>query len=114
MLECIVWTWHLLRYLNTLPRLFPATSDRLPRGARGYDVIGQDTIPFHVVVWPAELMAYDPTHVLPHDIPANAFLSPLLPVTGERVRRVLGQDRPLFGPVARRAKSRGTVLARVR
>jgi len=43
--------------------------------ARGYYFIGKDNIPFHAVIWPAELMGYDPTLALPYDIPANEFLT---------------------------------------
>jgi len=42
---------------------------------RGYYFIGKDNIPFHAVIWPAELMGYDPTFNLPYDIPANEFLN---------------------------------------
>jgi methionyl-tRNA synthetase len=44
-------------------------------GARGYYFIGKDNIPFHAVIWPAELMAYNATLALPYDIPANEFLT---------------------------------------
>jgi len=43
--------------------------------ARGYYFIGKDNIPFHAVIWPAELIGYDPTLALPYDIPANEFLT---------------------------------------
>jgi len=43
--------------------------------ARGYYFIGKDNIPFHAVIWPAELIGYDPTLALPYDIPANEFLN---------------------------------------
>jgi methionyl-tRNA synthetase len=39
--------------------------------ARGYYFIGKDNIPFHAIIWPAELMGYDASLNLPHDIPAN-------------------------------------------
>ncbi len=42
--------------------------------ARGYYFIGKDNIPFHTVIWPAELMGYDATLALPFDVPANEFL----------------------------------------
>jgi methionyl-tRNA synthetase len=51
--------------------------------ARTYYFIGKDNIPFHAVIWPAELIGTerlyedDPhrTLNLPHDIPANEFLN---------------------------------------
>ena len=43
--------------------------------ARAYHFIGKDNIPFHAIIWPAELMAYDPELVLPYDVPANEFLN---------------------------------------
>ncbi|MGH2345579.1 MAG: methionine--tRNA ligase, partial [Chloroflexota bacterium] len=42
---------------------------------RGYYFICKDNIPFHSVIWPAELMGYDLTLTLPYDIPANEFLN---------------------------------------
>jgi methionyl-tRNA synthetase len=55
----------------------PAAWEAWWRGpdARGYYFIGKDNIPFHSVIWPAELMGYDPTLLLPYDIPANEFLN---------------------------------------
>ena len=47
---------------------------RDPR-ARGYYFIGKDNIPFHAIIWPAELMGYDDSLNLPYDIPANEFLN---------------------------------------
>ncbi len=44
-------------------------------GARGYYFIGKDNIPFHAIIWPAELMGYDESLNLPYDIPANEFLN---------------------------------------
>ena len=43
--------------------------------ARGYYFIGKDNIPFHSVIWPIELMAYDSSLNLPYDVPANQFLN---------------------------------------
>lgn len=43
--------------------------------ARGYYFIGKDNIPFHTVIWPVELLAYDETLNLPYDVPANQFLN---------------------------------------
>ena len=47
---------------------------RDPR-ARDYYFIGKDNIPFHAIIWPAELMGYDESLNLPYDIPANEFLN---------------------------------------
>ena len=43
--------------------------------ARSYYFIGKDNIPFHSVIWPVELMAYNPELNLPYDVPANQFLN---------------------------------------
>lgn len=43
--------------------------------ARSYYFIGKDNIPFHAIIWPAELMGYDERLNLPYDIPANEFLN---------------------------------------
>jgi len=43
--------------------------------ARGYYFIGKDNIPFHTIIWPAELMGYDESLSLPYDVPANEFLN---------------------------------------
>lgn len=43
--------------------------------ARAYYFIGKDNIPFHAIIWPAELMGYDESLNLPYDIPANEFLN---------------------------------------
>ncbi|MCB0323155.1 MAG: methionine--tRNA ligase, partial [Bdellovibrionales bacterium] len=43
--------------------------------SKGYYFIGKDNIPFHTVIWPIELMAYDSKLNLPYDVPANQFLN---------------------------------------
>lgn len=43
--------------------------------ARGYYFIGKDNIPFHAIIWPAELLSYEKGLLLPYDIPANEFLN---------------------------------------
>lgn len=43
--------------------------------ARSYYFIGKDNIPFHSIIWPAELMGYNAALNLPYDIPANEFLN---------------------------------------
>jgi len=42
--------------------------------AKSYYFIGKDNIPFHTLIWPAILMAYDGLN-LPYDVPANEFLT---------------------------------------
>jgi len=42
--------------------------------AKSYYFIGKDNIPFHTLIWPAILMGYGGLN-LPHDIPANEFLT---------------------------------------
>jgi len=51
--------------------------------AKTYYFMGKDNIPFHTIIWPAELMATgrlyddDPRHTfnLPYDVPANEYLN---------------------------------------
>ncbi|MCO5175474.1 MAG: methionine--tRNA ligase [Thermomicrobiales bacterium] len=43
--------------------------------ARSYYFLGKDNIPFHAIIWPAELLGYDTEMNLPYDIPANEFLN---------------------------------------
>ena len=43
--------------------------------AKSYYFIGKDNIPFHSIIWPVELMAYDEKLNLPYDVPANQFLN---------------------------------------
>lgn len=43
--------------------------------ARTYYFLGKDNIPFHAIIWPAELLGYDTEMNLPYDIPANEFLN---------------------------------------
>jgi methionyl-tRNA synthetase len=43
--------------------------------ADAYYFIGKDNIPFHAIIWPAELMGDGRGLNLPHDIPANEFLN---------------------------------------
>ena len=42
---------------------------------KSYYFIGKDNIPFHSIIWPAIIMAYDNGLNLPYDVPANEFLS---------------------------------------
>ncbi|MQG45862.1 MAG: methionine--tRNA ligase, partial [SAR202 cluster bacterium] len=42
---------------------------------KSYYFIGKDNIPFHSIIWPAIIMAYDKGLNLPYDVPANEFLS---------------------------------------
>jgi methionyl-tRNA synthetase len=51
--------------------------------ARGYYFLGKDNIPFHTIIWPGILIAYNkarakrgqPLLNLPYDVPANEFLN---------------------------------------
>jgi methionyl-tRNA synthetase len=45
------------------------------KDAKGYYFIGKDNIPFHTLIWPAMLMGYGDDLNLPHDVPANEFLT---------------------------------------
>ncbi len=42
---------------------------------KSYYFIGKDNIPFHSIIWPAIILAYDKGLNLPYDVPANEFLS---------------------------------------
>ena len=42
---------------------------------KSYYFIGKDNIPFHSIIWPAIIMAYDNGLNLPYDVPANEFLT---------------------------------------
>jgi methionyl-tRNA synthetase len=51
-------------------------------GTRIYNFIGKDNIPFHTIIWPAELMGIDGIYddsgaqlQLPYDVPANEFMN---------------------------------------
>ncbi len=65
------------------------------RDARIYNFLGKDNIPFHTVIWPAELLglgafsddAATPSLNLPYDIPANDFLT----VRGDKFSKSRGQ-----------------------
>lgn len=48
--------------------------------SKSYYFIGKDNIPFHSLIWPIELMAYDESLNLPYDVPANQFLN----IAGEK------------------------------
>lgn len=41
---------------------------------RSYYFIGKDNIPFHTIVWPAELMGHEDLN-LPYDVPANQYVN---------------------------------------
>jgi len=43
--------------------------------------IGKDNIPFHAIIWPAILMEQKAGYCLPHDIPANEYLT----LEGEKI-----------------------------
>ena len=47
--------------------------------ARSYYFIGKDNIPFHALIWPAQIMAYNAAtgeqYNLPYDVPANQYLT---------------------------------------
>jgi len=43
-------------------------------GTKSYYFIGKDNIAFHTIIWPAMLLGYGDLN-LPHDIPANEFLT---------------------------------------
>jgi methionyl-tRNA synthetase len=42
--------------------------------ARSYYFLGKDNIPFHTIIWPAQLIGYG-DRVLPYDVPASEFMN---------------------------------------
>ncbi|HSH80053.1 MAG TPA: methionine--tRNA ligase [Herpetosiphonaceae bacterium] len=42
--------------------------------SRHYYFLGKDNIPFHTIIWPAQLIGYG-DRVLPYDVPANEFMN---------------------------------------
>lgn len=70
-------------------------------GARSYYFIGKDNIPFHAVIWPAQLMGASKLYAgptdgnlnLPFDVPANEFMNlEGKKISGSRNWAVWGQD----------------------
>jgi methionyl-tRNA synthetase len=57
------------------PKAWEAWWTQMDGSARGFYFIGKDNIPFHAIIWPAELMSYDQDLLLPFDVPANEFLN---------------------------------------
>jgi methionyl-tRNA synthetase len=67
--------------------------------ARSYYFIGKDNIPFHAIIWPAELLGvgtdFDPegTLILPYNVPANEFMNlEGQKISGSRSWAVWGRD----------------------
>jgi methionyl-tRNA synthetase len=67
--------------------------------ARSYYFIGKDNIPFHAIIWPAELLGvgtdFDPegTLTLPYNVPANEFMNlEGQKISGSRSWAVWGRD----------------------
>ncbi len=66
----------------------------LDPASRGYYFLGKDNIPFHTIIWPGILIAYNewltkqgrPNLVLPYDVPANEFLN----LSGEQFSKSRG------------------------
>lgn len=62
--------------------------------ARHYYFIGKDNVPFHSIIWPAILMAYDEKLNLPYDIPANEWLQ----FGGEKISKSKTKESSIFLP----------------
>lgn len=56
-------------------------------GARHYYFIGKDNIVFHTIFWPAILMGYDESLVLPYDVPATQYMN----ISGEKMSAGRGE-----------------------
>ena len=65
--------------------------------------IGKDNIPFHAMLWPAQLMGYGGLH-LPDDVPANQYVtfSGAKMAAGRGVGLTIGEGLGLFEPDALR------------
>ncbi len=78
-----VWFEAVIGYLSAAKEWAASSGDaekwrsfwQKDNGAKSYYFIGKDNIPFHTLIWPAMLMGYDDSLNLPHDIPANEFLT---------------------------------------
>jgi methionyl-tRNA synthetase len=77
-----VWFDAVIGYLSASKELTKLSSDEnlleslwFDKDCKSYYFIGKDNIPFHTVIWPIELMAYDEKLNLPYDVPANHFLN---------------------------------------
>ncbi len=62
--------------------------------AKHFYFIGKDNVPFHSIIWPAILMAYDPNLNLPYDIPANEWLQ----FRGEKISKSKTKEHSIFLP----------------
>jgi methionyl-tRNA synthetase len=49
--------------------------------AKHYYFVGKDNVVFHTLFWPAILMGFDPTLVLPFDVPATQYMN----ISGEKM-----------------------------
>ena len=65
--------------------------------------VGKDNIPFHAMLWPAQLMGYGGLH-LPDDVPANQYVtfSGAKMAAGRGVGLTIGEGLSLFEPDALR------------
>ncbi len=71
--------------------------------ARHLYFVGKDNIPFHSLLWPAQLMGYGDLH-LPDDVPANQYVtfSGAKMAAGRGVGLTIGEGLRLFEPDALR------------
>ncbi len=76
-----VWFEAVIGYLSTAKEWARRTGDPeawrrfwQDPGCRHYYFLAKDNIPFHTIIWPAELMGYGGLN-LPYDVPANEYLS---------------------------------------
>ncbi|MYJ28828.1 MAG: class I tRNA ligase family protein, partial [Acidimicrobiaceae bacterium] len=71
--------------------------------ARHLYFVGKDNIPFHTLLWPAQLMGYGGLH-LPDDVPANQYVtfSGAKMAAGRGVGLTIGEGLRLFEPDALR------------
>jgi len=105
--KCLyVWFEAVIGYLSAAIEYGKLTGDseawrkwwQVP-AARSYYFIGKDNIPFHAIIWPAELLGvgtdFDPEAALtlPYNIPANEFMNlEGQKISGSRSWAVWGRD----------------------
>ena len=72
-------------------------------GARHLYFVGKDNIPFHALLWPAQLMGYGGLH-LPDNVPANQYVtfSGAKMAAGRGVGLTIGEGLRIFEPDALR------------
>ncbi len=111
--KCLyVWFEAVIGYLSAAIEYGLLTDDQeawkewwTNKSSKSYYFIGKDNIPFHAIIWPAELLGFSTTFdemmgsekprtlVLPYDVPANEFMNlEGRKISGSRNWAVYGRD----------------------